>query len=175
MMRWLVSLVSLASVAVCTNFPWEKVKLTEGETFKYPDIAFGDHHGAKYTGPRCKVAPGDPGWPSLKEWKKLNETLGGALLKPVPPGAACYDGPHHDAEQCDFLLTQVRSTRFYSDNPISVLTDWPTGNTCQASRSPVGDCTQGGFPEYVVNASTVRHIQLAVNFARNRHLRLVVK
>ena len=36
-------------------------------------------------------------------------------------------------------------------------------------------CLQGGYPTYVVNVSTVAQIQLAVNFARNANLRLVVK
>lgn len=36
-------------------------------------------------------------------------------------------------------------------------------------------CTMGAYPTYVVNVSTVAQIQLAVNFARNANLRLVVK
>ena len=36
-------------------------------------------------------------------------------------------------------------------------------------------CEQGGYPTYAVNVSTVAQIQLAVNFARNANLRLVVK
>jgi len=36
-------------------------------------------------------------------------------------------------------------------------------------------CELGGFPEYNVNASSVSQIQLAVNFARNTNLRLVIK
>lgn len=36
-------------------------------------------------------------------------------------------------------------------------------------------CTLGGFPEYAVNVSNVAQIQLAVNFARNTNVRLVVK
>lgn len=36
-------------------------------------------------------------------------------------------------------------------------------------------CEMGAYPTYVVNASTVSQIQLAVNFARNANLRLVVK
>jgi hypothetical protein len=174
-MRWLVSLAWLVSAARCSNFPWEDVRLEERDTFKYRDIVFGNAAGAKYTGPKCKVAPGNPEWPSTEEWERFNRTLGGALLKPIPPGAACYQGPHQDADKCNFLLTQAGTTRFYSDDPLTVLTDWAEGNTCPVSRSAVGNCTQGGFPVYVVNATTVRHIQLAVNFARNRHLRLVIK
>lgn len=36
-------------------------------------------------------------------------------------------------------------------------------------------CTLGGYPSYVVNASAVSDIQLAINFARNSNIRLVVK
>lgn len=38
-----------------------------------------------------------------------------------------------------------------------------------------GNCTIGGFPEYAVNATNTAQIQLAINFARNNNLRLVVK
>ena len=36
-------------------------------------------------------------------------------------------------------------------------------------------CEMGGYPSYAVNISNVAQIQLAVNFARNLNLRLVVK
>ena len=36
-------------------------------------------------------------------------------------------------------------------------------------------CTLGGFPSYSLNVTTVAQIQLAVNFARNQHLRLVIR
>lgn len=39
----------------------------------------------------------------------------------------------------------------------------------------LANCTIGGYPYYVVNATTVAKIQLAVNFARNLNLRLVIK
>lgn len=37
------------------------------------------------------------------------------------------------------------------------------------------NCTHGGSPVYAVNVSNVGQIQLAVNFARNANLRLVIK
>lgn len=37
------------------------------------------------------------------------------------------------------------------------------------------NCTQGGNPSYVVKVTNVAQIQLAVNFARNLNLRLIVK
>ena len=39
----------------------------------------------------------------------------------------------------------------------------------------VPGCNVGGFPEYVVKATNVAQIQLAVNFARELNLRLVIK
>ncbi|KAG8169268.1 hypothetical protein KVR01_000013 [Diaporthe batatas] len=36
-------------------------------------------------------------------------------------------------------------------------------------------CTPGGFPMYVINATTPKHVQAGVNFARNTGVRLVVK
>lgn len=38
-----------------------------------------------------------------------------------------------------------------------------------------GTCTHGGYPVYAVNISNVGQIQLAINFARNANLRLVIK
>lgn len=52
------------------------------------------------------------------------------------------------------------------------------GLTCMppsVDNSSAGTCTVGGFPSYVVKATNVAQIQLAVNFARNLNIRLVVK
>lgn len=47
--------------------------------------------------------------------------------------------------------------------------------TCMPTTDPTESCTLGGYPSYAVNASNVAQIQLAVNFARNSGIRLVVK
>lgn len=49
--------------------------------------------------------------------------------------------------------------------------------TCQppARFDQSGTCDQGGYPLYVVNVTNVEQIQLAVNFARNTGIRLVIK
>jgi hypothetical protein len=43
------------------------------------------------------------------------------------------------------------------------------------TTDPTGSCTLGGYPNYVIKAKTVFDIQVAVNFARNFGVRLVVK
>jgi hypothetical protein len=57
---------------------------------------------------------------------------------------------------------------------------WPLweGRSCVPtfdSDNENSTCTLGAFPVYAVNATTVAQIQLAVNFARNQGLRLVIK
>ena len=103
---------------------------------------------------------------------KLSEV---PLLKPAPVGAAYYPGSSYDPARCQWLIAEARQTRFHRDDPLTVLTSWPTGKSCVVSTSPTGNCTHGAFPVYVVNATMVKHIQVAVNFARNRYLRLIIK
>jgi len=54
---------------------------------------------------------------------------------------------------------------------------WPLfqGRTCEPTTSSNGTCTLGAFPVYSVNVSTTIQVQLAVNFARNTNVRLVIK
>ena len=165
------------TVATNVNFPFESVQLTDAEIGNFSAIAFGDRSAAHGdAAPECKAYPGSEGWPLEEEWVRLNNSVDGVLLKPVPAAAVCYEGPYHDQAQCDFLLQGARRSRFYINDPLTVLTEWPEGDTCFATASTVGlNCTQGGFPVYVVNATTVKHIQIAVNFARNKNLRLVIK
>ncbi|KAK1758945.1 hypothetical protein QBC47DRAFT_436313 [Echria macrotheca] len=177
--------LSWTSLAVCINFEWETIQLNANETVGYEDISFGTSSGgpASPTGPdgrQCKVRPGDPRWPTDKEWARLNATLGkGALLRPLPAAAVCYSSSAaYDAATCA-NISAGRPTRYFVNHPLSVLTDWAEGNTCVLPagglRVSNRTCTQGGFPVYVVNATTVRDVQIAVNFARNRNLRLVIK
>jgi hypothetical protein len=175
----LLSPLLLASTVVSTNFQWERVQLTEEETVGNPDIAFGDssNNTSLSRKNRCKVGPGDDGWPTVAEWARFNSTLGGVLLKPAPIAATCYAAAKQsfNPSVCATLLNATTRSRAFLDDPLNVLTEWPTGNTCPPTASGTGVCDQGGFPTYVVNATTVRHIQLAINFARNRNVRLVIK
>lgn len=49
------------------------------------------------------------------------------------------------------------------------------GMTCLPTKDPSGSCTQGGYSSYAVEVSNVAQIQLAVNFARETNVRLVVR
>ncbi|KAK8026788.1 hypothetical protein PG991_003844 [Apiospora marii] len=172
----------------------DSVQLTEQDVGDFSAIAFGDRTAATAAAAasqeqqqRCRVFPGDDLWPPETEWARLNRSLDGALLRPTPAGAVCYPAhPAYDAARCQFLLQDARATRFWLDDPLTELAQWTQGSTCpvvanqtaQAAdpvRKEVKNCTRGGFPEYVVNATTAKHVQIAVNFARNKGIRLVIK
>ena len=171
-------LLAFSSSVNCVNFPYESIQLNPHDYIGFPSVAFGgkSNHISKRDRLPCKAFPGTSTWPIESEWTRLNASLNGALLKPAPAASVCYNGTVKDTAACTFLLRNANSTRFYLDNPLTVLTEWPQGDTCYATANPQGaTCTQGGFPVYVVNATTVKQIQLAVNFARNKNIRLVIK
>ncbi|KAI1385796.1 FAD-binding domain-containing protein [Hypoxylon trugodes] len=156
----------------------DSVQLTQDDIGDFAAINFGDETAASPADanvPGCKIFPGDEDWPSDTEWTRLNRTLGGALLKPKPAAAVCYQGADFNQDQCQLLLRNTSFSTFWLDEPLVSLTEWSQGGTCPLALNPQGNCTRGGFPEYVVNATSVKHIQAAVNFARNKHIRLVIK
>jgi hypothetical protein len=87
-----------ARAAFAYNFPYESIQLTDLDVGTNPDLAFG----RAVTGdlPSCKNYPGYDGWPSSTQWSALNISLGGTLLKGIPPAAACYQGEYKDATKC---------------------------------------------------------------------------
>ncbi|EEA26652.1 hypothetical protein TMatcc_005071 [Talaromyces marneffei ATCC 18224] len=125
----------------------------------------------------CKVFPGDRAWPIGLLWDIFNLLLGGRLIKTVPSASPCYSGwGNQNSAECASINSEWTDSHFHMDDPTSIM--WPLfqGRTClPSSYNITGTCTLGGYPSYAVNASNVAQIQLAVNFARNLNLRLVVK
>ncbi|KAK8097192.1 FAD binding domain-containing protein [Apiospora kogelbergensis] len=128
--------------------------------------------------PACKTYPGDELWPSASEWDAFDQLTGGALIKTVPIGAACYPGHEsYNAEKCQEILDGWHDSEVHVRDPTSVMSPLFQGETCMpqnGNSSSSNTCKIGGFPQYVVNVTTVAQIQLAVNFARNANMRLVV-
>ncbi|KAI6312889.1 hypothetical protein MCOR07_008123 [Pyricularia oryzae] len=167
---------TLLSTITSLTFPYENMQLDPAEALSFPSIAFGNATIPIPQQPSCKSYPGEPTWPSEADWSRLNTTLNGRLLKPQPLGAVCAPShPAYNSNRCNTLVRSLSGTRTLLDDPLNVLTVYLEGDTCPISTSSRKPCTQGGFPVYVVNASTVAHVQAAVNFARNRNIRLIVK
>ncbi|KAH8432946.1 uncharacterized protein LDX57_010580 [Aspergillus melleus] len=125
----------------------------------------------------CKLMPGDFWWPLDLVWDIFDLLLGGRLIKASPLAAVCYpDWPEYDADKCTDLASQWTSSDLHMGDPTSIMLPLYEGRTCMASGFNYTDtCKMGAYPSYVVNVSSVAQIQLAVNFARNLNLRLVVK
>ncbi|KAF2849786.1 FAD-binding domain-containing protein, partial [Plenodomus tracheiphilus IPT5] len=156
-----VLILYLITTISALNFDWERNQLTDIEAFSNSAIRFGSLESPVVEEQEeCRIVPGDVDWPSETTWALLNDTLGGALLKPRPLASVCYYGADYNAAKCEQLRNNWKGMNLHSCTPTSY---------------PNSTCTQGGFPIYVVRATTVKHIQIAVNFARNNNIRLVIK
>ncbi|KAL4806377.1 FAD binding domain protein [Aspergillus unguis] len=199
--RFLVgaSAVSIPAAAATVSpsgsslFPSEKIQLTEdaladatsriadssvAELFSFHNASAGaDANRSRSLRHACKVMPGDEDWPSDLAWEVFDLLVGGALIKPAPLAAVCYpDWEEYDADKCASITTDWITSDLHMNDPTSIMLPLYEGRTCMApGYNYTSSCTQGAYPTYVVNATTVMQIQLAVNFARNQNLRLVVK
>lgn len=104
-------IASLTFSASAFNFPYEGIQATEADVANNPDIAFGTLPPSN-NGRRCKSYPGDADWPSNAGWTALNSSLSGALVKGIPPAAACYKGPYYDKAKCEVVKASQASSRF---------------------------------------------------------------
>lgn len=129
------------------------------------------------TSSRCKVYPGDRNWPSDEAWANLNKLVDNRLLdRPDPIASVCYNGPLYNAEECVKVTAHWNESYSHFDNAVEMMSPVAQGMTCLPPNIfDSHNCTRGGFPMYVINATKPEHVQTGVNFARNTGVRLVVK
>jgi hypothetical protein len=122
----------------------------------------------------CKATPNSPTWPSPASWAGLNESTGGRLLQPAPPGAVCHPGqPTYDATACPAIQAGWSTYDFHQRDPVSSM--WNQYNNDSCLPEPGYPCSGYGYPVFVVNATTPEHVGLGVQFARDHNVRLIVK
>jgi FAD/FMN-containing dehydrogenase len=113
------------------------------------------------TPPVTRVRPADAAWPDAASWEKLNQMVGGRLLKVESPLAACRNGT--DPEACEKVIKDLRNPFYVGDQPgATQSTGWV-------------DAWISAPSVYAVAAETTDDVVAAVNFARVNNLRLVVK
>ena len=108
-----------------------------------------------------RVRPSDPGWPSKEEWKRLSQAVGGNLIPVDFPIKAC--GSSSQSADCKTLFANLKNPYYIGDSPgITQTLGWVDA---WATKPSV----------YAVAARNAGDIAAAVDFAREHHLRLVVK
>jgi FAD/FMN-containing dehydrogenase len=107
-----------------------------------------------------RLRPADPGWPSASDWEKLSKQVGGRLIKPQSPFATCSA---ENGASCAEALKQLKNPFYLGDQvALTQTSGWAAAWTSQPSA-------------YAVAAENTADVVAAVNFAREHHLRLVVK
>ncbi|KAF2871699.1 FAD binding domain protein [Massariosphaeria phaeospora] len=135
----------------------------------------------------CKCVPGADCWPSAADFSALNVTLSGHLIQSLPPASVCYTNqPTYNSTTCDYVLENWFQSTFHASSPISIGWPWWAHNSCPPiypnGTTVTGDteagkkgCTIGAYPAYAVNAMKEEHVVAAVNFAREKGVRLNIK
>src|ERR1700753_3610061 len=124
---------------------------------------------------RCKNVPGSANWASEAEWAKLKAAVGGRLLKP-PPAAACWHPGTVDSTSsasCSTVTAEWHTAAFHVDHPTSPL--WQNWNNYSCPPDTRSQCSTAGYPVYVVAAKVTSDIKAAVDFAREKNIRLNIK
>jgi FAD/FMN-containing dehydrogenase len=108
-----------------------------------------------------RLRPSDPSWPDAASWERLNREVGGRLIKVQSPLVACQEGPR--GGPCGELFKELKNPYYIRDQVgLTQTVGWLDAWTLQPSV-------------YAVAAETTSDVVAAVNFARERNLRLVIK
>ncbi len=111
--------------------------------------------------PVHRVRPDDPSWPSAASWDRLRREVRGRLLKVQSPLTACQRVP--EGASCAEAFIALINPYSIGDQPALTQTSgWVDAWTAAPSV-------------YAVAATEPADVVAAVNFARENHLRLVVK
>jgi hypothetical protein len=125
---------------------------------------------------RCKNIPGSTNWPSDAEWAKLRSAVGGRLLKPPAPAAACHRTAGVDtsgAKPCSSVTAEWHTSSFHVEHPTSTI--WQNWNNYSCPPDAKSQCSTSGYPVYVVAVKQALDVKAAVDFARENHIRLNIK
>ena len=108
-----------------------------------------------------RVRPLDSGWPDAVSWEKLNQSVGGRLVRVKQPWAGCAEAA--DSAACQKIIKDLQNPFYIGDQP---------GGT-----QSIGwvDAWMAAPSVYAVAAENPDDVVAGVNFARTHNLRLVVK
>ena len=130
----------------------------------------------------CRCLYGQPCWPNESEFATLATQLSQPILHPLPPPFPCYP-PSAPSGNCSDVIANYGNNIWRSDQAGAMqLTNYEvfmfpnkTISACYFNTTLGVPCSQGSVPPVGVDARSGTDIQVAVNFAREHNLKLVVK
>ena len=131
---------------------------------------------------QCRCIYGDPCWPTDAEFSSLSTLLSQPLLHPLPTAYPCYPSST-PVGNCSEVQTSYTDGIFRSDIPGSMqntnfetyLFSNGTIDACYLNTTLKIPCTQGSVPPIGVDIRKAEDAQAALNFARQKNLKLVIK
>ena len=81
----------------------------------WPVVATTASAAAGPTATVRRVRPSDPGWPNAAAWEKLNQAVGGRLIKVEPLFASCSNGA---GASCDDVLAALKNPYYVGDQAV---------------------------------------------------------
>ena len=124
-------------------------------------LGFSESKVGKARSLRTRLRPADPAWPGAASWAKLKEDVGGNLIEVHPLFGACESAPN--GADCLDALKNIANPFYIGDQPGGTqVCGWLDAWTPAPSA-------------YAVKARNTADVAAAVNFARDKNLRLVVK
>ena len=110
---------------------------------------------------RRRIRLTDPAWPSADSWRRFNDEVAGNLIAVQPLFAACQGQPESDS--CAQAVKYAKNPYWIADQPAGTeVSGWLDAWTPAASV-------------YAIRARDAADVSAGVNFAREHHLRLVIK
>ncbi|CAJ2508714.1 Uu.00g137400.m01.CDS01 [Anthostomella pinea] len=128
----------------------------------------------------CRYIPGDAGWPSQRQWARLNSTVGGRLIATVPVAHVCHlqgQFAAYDQESCSTLGTAFQDSGPATLCPIpgEVLNPYWQNETCSPFTAPGVSCELGNRAAYSINVTGPADVQAGLAFATANNIRLVIR
>ncbi|KAF4978564.1 hypothetical protein FZEAL_5097 [Fusarium zealandicum] len=130
--------------------------------------------GAASGSTKCKCFPGEKCWPSESEWKSLNSSVNGRLIKTVPLGSPCHD-PTYDEKQCQYLQSQWQLTEIHTNSSSSTMAPWFANQSCDPFQPRFRPCEIGNYVRYTVDVLDTADVVNAIDFARTHDIRFVIR
>ncbi|KAK2604071.1 hypothetical protein N8I77_007030 [Diaporthe amygdali] len=132
--------------------------------------------------PSYRFLPGDPEWPSDRDWATLNRTVGGNLIRGVPLAQPCY-GVTANAAECSTIQNEWAQISPFVESPVNTIDLYWNNNSCNPFDSALAmntdhdtsSCTLGNLAQYAIKVTDAESVIAGVKFARDRNIRLTVK